>query len=159
VPRESLPSGGAPAPVRAIRASVDIEELMHVSDGDLVTRWQSGPQTQTSWIEVDLGAAWELDSVVMFLGPFPSDFPRRLLVEVSADGGTWARAWEGTTHREALRGAFSHPKELPIVLPMTGRRARYLRLTQNGFDPVYYWSIAELAAFGRRTPEAALNAR
>jgi hypothetical protein len=129
---------------------VDTEELMHVSDGDLITRWQSGPQTQTSWIEVDLGATWELDSVVLSLGPFSSDFPRRLLVEVSPDGAAWARVWAGPTHREALRGAIAHPKELPIVLPMAQRRARYLRLTQNGFDPVYYWSIAELAAFGRR---------
>jgi hypothetical protein len=38
---------------------------------------------------------------------------------------------------------------VPLPFPFGGRPARYIRFTQTGSDPTYYWSIAELRIMGK----------
>ena len=84
----------------------------------------------------------------MKLGSYRVDFPRELLVEVSPDGVAWTKAWGGPTDAIAVLGALRSPREAPLVLPVGGRMARYIRLRQTAADPVFYWSIAELEVVG-----------
>ena len=46
----------------------------------------------TQEMTVDLGRVAAVGTVVPALGVFTTDFPRRLIVETSADGATWLRS-------------------------------------------------------------------
>jgi hypothetical protein len=37
---------------------------------------------------------------------------------------------------------------MPLTFQFAPHAARYIRLTQLGSDPVFYWTIAELKVFG-----------
>jgi hypothetical protein len=132
----------------AVRANVNGERVGFAIDGDLQSRWETGPQQPDQWIEVDLGAPVHPRAVLLWLGPFALDFPRVLLAESSVDAHRWTEEWRGSTSALALEGALADPRGMPLVVPLAGRAARYLRLRQIGRDPVFYWSVAELAVVG-----------
>ena len=125
------------------------ETVQAMTDGDLQTRWSAGPQLDPHWLLIDLGRERAVTGLVMSLGPFLHDFPRRLLIEHSRDGVSWTRARNAGTHREAFWGAIREPRVIPVELALRIADARYVRLTQIGRDRVFYWSIAELAVLGR----------
>ena len=84
----------------------------------------------------------------MLIGGYVADFPRRLAVDLSDDGGRWQEVWSGETALLAFVAALELPRSVPLRLPLGHAAARYLRLRQTGEDPVYYWSIAELQVYG-----------
>ena len=114
-------------------------------DGDLQTRWESGPQTGKEEVIVDLGTARAVNAIVLSLGPYTADFPRDLLVEVSPDGQTWSEAWRGSGANLAFTSAIRDPKTLRLTIGLESRTARFIRLRQLGIDSTFFWSIAELA--------------
>ena len=70
-------------------------DIFTIRDGNLETRWDTGPQSGREQVIVDLGEARALTAIVLALGPFSNDFPRDLQVQVSADGRDWAETWRG----------------------------------------------------------------
>jgi hypothetical protein len=60
------------------------------------------------------------------------------------DGVDWHEVRSGPTDVVAVVGAMQRPREIPLVFPVGGRVARYIRLRSTASDPIYYWSIAEL---------------
>jgi hypothetical protein len=85
----------------------------------------------------------------MAIGSHPSDFPRTLVIESSEDGHQWTTRWQGSSAAVAFAAAVRHPGEIPLTFTLPRVRARLLRLRQIGRDPMFYWSIAELAVYGR----------
>ena len=149
VPKRPLPPqvpdrGGTPIPIKSLAASLGQASAPLAFDGKMTTRWWT-------WDEVDVPAelTLELDSpaavgqVVMALGPFTTDFPKRLQIDVSADGIAWDTAWTGSPALNAYYGAVRHPRELPVVFPVNRQNVRFIRLrqTENG---KFNWSILEL---------------
>jgi endo-1,3(4)-beta-glucanase len=121
-----------------------------MTDGDILTRWHAGrEQRGGDSITIDLGQTREVCGVELLIGGFIADFPRHLSIATSDDGGTWSDAWAGGTAMLAFAAALEDPRNVTLPLPFHPRPARYLRLTQNGSEPVYYWSIAELHVRGR----------
>ncbi len=143
---------GAPLPLSAVRASLYPELVAHLTDGDLVTRWHTGPQTPGSELLLDLGSVRQLHGVELQLGGYVADFPRALDIELSPDGATWTAAWSGPTAFVAYLAALEDPRLMPLRFAVAPAPARFVRLRQTAADPVYYWSVAELRLFGAPAP-------
>jgi hypothetical protein len=128
----------------ALSASCEPERLGQAMDGDRRTRWHCGPQDSDQEVTIDLGMQARTGAVVLALGAFTTDFPRRLIVETSADGSNWAAAWNGPVLGETIAAGLADPRRVPVMIPFAPREARFVRLRQVGRDPTWYWSIAEL---------------
>jgi hypothetical protein len=148
-PESDARTSGTPLPISSVRANVNPEIARLVLDGDLLTRWESGPQKDTTRVEIDLGSVQSVLGIVLTLGPFADDFPRALAIDASEDGQTWTEVWRGTGGTLAFVGAFQAPRELPLTFELAETRARFMRLRLLSNDPVYYWSIAELKILGQ----------
>jgi len=142
------PASGSPLPIAVIRPNVNEGAVTSMIDHDRATRWESGPQTDRTFVEVDLGAVRTVAGLDLLLGPFVEDFPRGLIIEVSEDGSTWREVWQGGSAGLAFAAAFEAPLEVPLryrFSPVPARLVR-MRLTKN--DETYYWSIAEMRVLG-----------
>ena len=113
-------------------------------DGDLETRWFSGPQSMGQQLMLDLGASRRVGVLVMRLGSHRMDFPRMLGIELSVDGQAWELVRGGPTDDEAVRASFRDPYTMPLTFDLGDRPARFVRLRQMGHDETFYWSIAEV---------------
>ena len=118
-------------------------------DGNRTTRWESGPQSDRTKIDIDFGVVRRLRGFELELGPFVEDFPRQLVIEVSIDGQAFQEVWRGGSAGLAFVGAFESPREVPLRYSFPETDAKYARLRLAADDETYYWSIAELKALGR----------
>lgn len=136
-------------PIRAVRSNTNPEKVDNMTDGDLETRWESGPQTEGTWIVIDLGESPRVvNTLELKLGPFFEDFPRALAIEASSDAQSWREVWRGPSAARAFVAAFETPREVPVRFQVAPTPARYLRLMLLSNDEIYYWSIAELKVLG-----------
>ena len=134
---------GTPIPIKALRT---IPSALHASralDGDLRTRWSGGVQQVLAEATIELERPSHVGQVVIDLGGFITDFPRRLQIDVSADGASWQPAWSGDAALHAYLGALRHPREMPLVFELNRDGVRFIRLRQTGFRK-NDWSIPEL---------------
>ncbi len=92
---------------------------------------------------IELERPSHVGQVVIDLGGFITDFPRRLQIDVSADGASWQPAWSGDAALHAYFGALRHPREMPLVFELNRDGVRFIRLRQTGFGK-NDWSIPEL---------------
>lgn len=138
-------SFGPPLPIKAVKANVNDDKMQALLDEDLSSRWESGPQRGTEELVIDLGASQRTAAVVLSIGPYPHDFPREVLIELSQDGQQWVQSWRGEGAGPAFLAAMQNQKEVPITFELGDKDARFIRLRQLGQDPIYYWSVAEVA--------------
>jgi hypothetical protein len=140
---------GPTVAVASATANVGERLLPRITDGDLVSRWEAGRgQRAGDSITIDVGSVRPLRGVEIDLGGYVADFPRRLRIETSADGAGWEERWTGSGGGAALAGALLDARLMPLFFEFDPRPARYIRMTQLGSDPVFYWTIAELKVFG-----------
>lgn len=140
---------GVPLPIVSVAVSDNQAFAPRTIDGDLTTRWELGRgQRPGDWLAADVGSIKALRGVELAIGRFTADYPRRVRVETSLDGAAWEAAWIGAGGGPALTGAVFHPTIVPITFPIPSRRGRFVRVTQLGSDPVFYWSVAELRVYG-----------
>jgi len=126
-----------------VTATVNNADTRYLFDGDPKTRWESGPQVPDVFIDIDLAKPQTFRCVSMRFGPSSLDFPRGYKVELSLDGQNWFEvAREFPTVVPIL--AFIKPPETSLDILFPGRTARFVRITNFGKDPIYYWSIHEL---------------
>ncbi|UCF95288.1 MAG: discoidin domain-containing protein, partial [Desulfobacterales bacterium] len=129
------------------------EKTAKAMDANLSTRWYSGPQTPGAYFQVDMQKVYDVTGVSLFLSKRSLDFPRGYGVETSADGKNWALVAEDRTYQLPIR-SFLRPLELRVVIDFDPAPARYIKITQTGEDPVYYWSIYEIEVFAANNPTA-----
>jgi hypothetical protein len=135
--------------VASATASAGQELLPRMTDGDLVSRWEARrEQRPGDRLTLDLGSVKQVRGLELALGGYVADFPRRLTIEVSTDGTLWEEIWSGSGGGPALAGALLDARVMPLTFQFAPHAARYIRLTQLGSDPVFYWTIAELKVFG-----------
>ena len=123
-------------------------DVKYMVDGDRTTRWQSGPQTDRTEVDLDLGDTRSVTGLQMMLGPFVEDFPRALSIEALREGAVWKEIYRGGTAGLAFVGAFEAPKDVPLTFSFEPVETRYLRLRLLANDETYYWSVAELKVLG-----------
>jgi hypothetical protein len=143
------PTVAAPLPIAHVRGSPFQDVAGHMTDGERVTRWHTGPQRPGSEVLIDLGVARDVSGLVMALAGYVGDFPRELTIEASSDGSSWTQVWSGPTGLQALNAALADPLNVPLTLTFDARASRYLRMRQHGRDDTYYWSISELTVLGK----------
>jgi hypothetical protein len=149
--RISLPELGTNRlPIAAIRASLNQDRVGRMTDGDLISRWDTGgPQSPTNEVVIDLGAVKGLQGIELLIAGYLADFPRQFVIELSDDAAGWTPVWNGDTALIAFDAALEAPLTVPLRFPLQGRSGRFIRLRQTGEDPIYYWSIAELGVYGQ----------
>ena len=141
-------AGGTPLAIAVIRPNVNEAAVTAMIDQDRTTRWESGPQSDRTAIEIDLGGVHTVHGVDLFLGPFVEDFPRGLAIEASEDGKAWSEVWRGGSAGLAFVGAVDAPREVPLRYRFAPTPARMLRMKLTKNDDTYYWSIAEMRVVG-----------
>lgn len=134
---------GEPLEIKGLDAYPSAPHAARTTDGDLWTRWSGGPQQQSSELMIELAAPGRVHQVVLVLGPYITDWPVRLQIDVAAERDQWTTAWVGETALYAYYGSVRHPKEVPLVFPIDRNGVRYIRLRQTGFG-THDWSVAEL---------------
>jgi hypothetical protein len=123
-----------PKPGWAVTASQGRDPALAL-DRDPATRYTSGaPQGGGESLTLDLGHPRTVLGVILDAQASPHDSPVALQVELSGDGKLYSPAGgERTMPGLSMADAFFQPLQ-----------ARWLRITQTGQRPVYYWSVHEL---------------
>lgn len=143
--------GLSPLPIAWVDSNDNFGAVAKMLDGDLNTSWQSeAPQSAGIEIVMAFAQPVRLQRVEMDLADLTLNYPRKLTLQVADGGRPPVVLWEGRTAGAAVLGALADPKRVPVAVelpePVPGRR--FLLTTQER-EPVFYWSIAELRAFGR----------
>ncbi|MBI4767758.1 MAG: discoidin domain-containing protein [Deltaproteobacteria bacterium] len=136
-----------PAPFTAAADSNPIKGL-NIFDRDLTTRWSSHiPQKPGLFLQVDLGALMPDLGRITLLSGKAEDAPRGLRLEISPDGRNWQTVRETAGLWSDFFWSGSHPFYRPglgrVDITFPPRSGRFIRFTQIGSDPTYYWSVAE----------------
>jgi hypothetical protein len=139
---------GTQLPLARVSANVNDAAIHLAIDGDPTTRWHSGPQTENTTVDVDLGSTRTVTGVDVLLSSFADDFPRGLVIELSDNAGRWRSVWQGSSAALAYKAALEAPRELTLKYRFPPGDGRMLRLRQTLHDSAYYWSIAELLVLG-----------
>jgi hypothetical protein len=134
---------GEPLPIKALDAFPSAPHTPRAVDGNLQTRWSGGLQNGAADFTIELAEAAHVGRLVTYLGGFWTDYPQRLLIEVSLDGVAWQPVFDGSTALHTYYGAVRHPKELPLVFTLNRDNVRFIRMKQLGWGR-HDWSIAEL---------------
>jgi len=131
-----------------VMSNAKSEEGINIFDRDLNTRWSSNkPQEPGLFLQVDLGQVVpDLGRITLISGK-PEDAPRGLRLEISQDGRQWQTIREASGLWGDLFWSGPHPFYRPgigrVDITFPPQSGRFLRLTQLGNDPTYYWSVAE----------------
>ena len=141
-------AAGTPLQIAVIRPNVNEGAVASMTDQDRTTRWESGPQTDRTVVEIDLGGVRTVAGIDLSLGPFVEDFPRGLIIDASEDGQTWREVWRGGSAGLAFVAAFEAPRDVPLRYRFAPTPARLLRMKLTKNDDTYYWSIAEMKVLG-----------
>src|SRR5262249_5046268 len=141
-------ASAARLPVQSVSANVQGDRIALALDGNPATRWDSGPQSGNEVVTIDLGAPRLVDGLSMTIGEHLSDSPRLLAIETATDGREWTNHWNGPTDVVAFAGVVRQPRDVPLSFALPHVSTRLVRLRQLGHDPIFYWSIYELAIFG-----------
>ena len=116
-----------------ISALENADSVAKAIDGKVDTRWISTIQKPGQWVQVDLGATYEVNKVTLQNAANPNDFPRGYQVFLSNDkDNPGAALAEG-------QGA---PGETVISIP--AKTGRFLKIVQTGTDAKLCWSIHEI---------------
>ena len=137
------PPAGTRLRVASITASTNQRDIGAVLDGDLVSRWHTPQQRGGETITLDLGSLQRVRAVVMCLGAYPSQYPRMLSADVSADGTSWRTAASGNPVLATYDAALQSPREVPVTIPIDRTGVRLIRLRQTQAS-ASGWSIVEL---------------
>ncbi|MFJ6572339.1 discoidin domain-containing protein [Streptomyces sp. NPDC091292] len=120
----TMPTGGDLALKKPVTASSYSEDNTPAKavDGDPSTRWAQGlGLPDPSWIQVDLGARYDVDGAIT---TFEKSSGYKYRVEVSPDEISWRTLVDRTTADTTAMTSYAHAAE-----PVTGR---FVRLTVTG---------------------------
>ncbi|HUK12919.1 MAG TPA: discoidin domain-containing protein [Thermoanaerobaculaceae bacterium] len=112
-------------------------------DGDLATRWHSGPQRRGDYFQIDFGAIRRPRGISLLLREYVFDYPLGYRVDASTDGERWTTVASRDPFELPLR-AFLTPTRLAVDVVFPATACRYLRVTNLGSHPTLYWSIHEV---------------
>jgi hypothetical protein len=149
-PPPARPGVALPASALRVSASRQTEEAALAVDGDRATRWATGHrQAAGDWVRIDLDRP-RLVRAVRLWTAHATDAPRALALEGTEDGVSWRPVAATTTREGALRwGGITLLADGTdaVRLDVAPTRASALRLTLTRGDPVFDWSIHELAVY------------
>ena len=131
---------GPPLSIRAVQAIGGHPQ--RAVDGTIAVGWDDGPQNPQQWLQFDLETTQDVAGVTLWLGGRPQDYPRRLSIEVTTDGSSWTRVWEGSGAGPSFLAAINQPRDKPVVFAFPAVAARAVRLRQLS-ESSYLWFVGE----------------
>jgi hypothetical protein len=135
---------GTPVPIKSLTAFPNAAAAPLAIDGKSSTRWWTGDEIEKkSELTIELDSPGRVSQIVMELGGFTTDVPKRLQIDASADGAAWEIVWSGSPALQAYFGAIRDPRQTPIVLPLNRDHVRFLRLRETETSK-WNWTIFEL---------------
>ena len=149
-----LPSQRAPEnecaprsiPIAEASSADEDTDASVVTDGDPTTRWTtSDGQRAGESLIVDLGRIERLCRIEISMGSEGAFYPRTLRVDTSRDGTTWKTRFLGKMGGAAFLGALENPQDSRLAVPLPNREGRFIALRTVQADPLYPWSVADLA--------------
>lgn len=141
--------------IRSAAGSTGAIDLMTITDGDPLSRWDSGsPQRGNEWVVLDLGTPHRVTGVTIDLGPYLGGYPREVAIDGSLDGQRWTTRFEGRSAARAVWAARRNPRVVPLAYPVTPADARWIRLRQTGSSREFHWTMSEVAVYGRERTAA-----
>jgi len=130
----------------SVESNIHQKMAGYAIDGSLETRWESGPQKNGLYFSLDLKKPESVRGISLKLGRSSMDYPRGYVAEISTDGVRWEKvAGQEKTILPIL--AFLNPRDLSLDIALGSKEARFIRITDTGQDPTYYWSIHEIEIF------------
>jgi len=126
----------------------DIYQASHVTDGSQLTYWESSNNQFPQWIQVDLGAAAQIQELLLKLPTGWSARSQQITIETSVNGTSYLTTIPTSTY------AFNPDSNniVQIQLPLT--EARYVKLTFASNTEWPAAQLAELELYGyHSTPE------
>ena len=131
-----------------VTSSPNSQEAQLAVDGNPFTRWTSlKGQEAGMFFQVDLGTGYLVKSFSLFLSSSLYDYPRGLTVLSSLDGEHWQDIQVNPHSDYAFDQTQLYKKMTYRFLPI---KTRYLRLMETGKDPIFWWSIYDLAINGEK---------
>ncbi|WP_027343288.1 galactose-binding domain-containing protein [Hamadaea tsunoensis] len=152
--RPTQPNGGTtPPPTGNLARGKATNESSHnqsyasanIVDGNAETYWESANNTFPQWVQVDLGAVYAVNKIVLKL---PSGWGTRtetLTVTSSTDGGTFGTLAGSGTY------SFNPAAGNAVNLPVTQTNARYIRVTFSANSGWPAAQLSELEVYGPTT--------
>jgi hypothetical protein len=115
----STSSAARPLPIALIRPTINTEAVALMIDQDLMTRWESGPQTERAAVEIDIGVVRPVAGIDLMLGPFVQDLfstgsGDRKLRRRSVVAGALARRQRRSGVCGCLRGTARRAAEISV---------------------------------------------
>jgi hypothetical protein len=114
-------------------ASHNNERTALALDGDLSTKWDSGPQNGAEWIILDMKAAQAFNTILLDQND-GGDYPREYAVYVSDDASNFGEPVVSGTGTDKIT-------RIDLAVDQT---ARYIKIAQTANAYGIYWSINEL---------------
>jgi hypothetical protein len=119
-------------PVFASSIQGDPWAAANAVDGDLTTRWSSA-FSDPQWLEVDLGAVYNIHSVVLY---WQNAYATAFQIQASDNGSTWTSLYPTLSGYNGKQ-----------TLPVSGS-ARYVRMYGTQRNTQYGYSLYEFQVFG-----------
>ena len=100
------------------------------------------------WVLIDLAYNYDIDKVVLYGRPGDDYFPYKFYIEVSEDGKTFTRVYDGECP-EKREG------QQPFECPLTNVKGRYVRIVgyslrdQAGFGDGHLFSLCEVEVYNK----------
>jgi mono/diheme cytochrome c family protein len=117
-----------------LTASHNPGSLPAVIDGNPGTRYESRePQSPGMWVQIELPEPTEITGVELDSTASVNDYARGYKVQLSDDGQSWGPP-VATGNSTSLRNQ----------IVFTPQVTKFIRITQTGTDPSFWWSIGEL---------------
>jgi uncharacterized protein YjdB len=107
-------------------------------DGDDSRQWTSeAGQSGGEWYLLDMGETNNVSGIELDSGATATfDYARGYKIELSVDGVNWTTAATGTGSSQVINKSWSSVE------------ARYIKITQTGYDGFWRWTINELQVYG-----------
>jgi len=119
--------------------------LRVLTDRDPRTWWMTAhPQQVGDSLTLELGRKARPCAVVVSVGEYRRNYPRKLIVETSETGVDWTIVATERTAGLTMRGALRDPRTIPIEIALTRSTARFVRLRIDESHPTVPWLVADV---------------
>jgi hypothetical protein len=130
------------------KSNYNTKAVSFAFDRNADTNWATlDPKGKGMYFQLDLGKAYNIYKIALFNADHWKNYPYGMFLEVSADG----TVWEKVSVPENPASLFicgprlsSHLEDGRIELLFSPRSCRYVKIWQNGEEPVNSWEINEI---------------
>jgi hypothetical protein len=144
-PPRATVCGGDPLPIASAVDDKGPAPLDVLTDRNPHTWWTTVHAQQVGdTLTLELGRKARPCAVVVSVGEYRRNYPRKLVVEASETGVDWTVVATERTAGLTMRGALRDPRTIPIEIALTRSTARFVRLRIDESHPSVPWIVTDV---------------